>query len=1277
MITDGSDRNQRFMAALEDGYFLMDEMRFEDLLAVGKEIAANLRFYNTDFRPDGTWETLFSRDEVVIMAIILNQNLKFKEARFHHYNRGKLYYLVRYIFDQYLEFDSWYQTLALSQHPSAINLKLQLYELIEKQLREQLHELEKLTRRDSIKTDRSALQFDVFSEIWKIDQTQEISELEDSDQTLRLVFASYLNAVIYLKSYISSSIETTLHSQEHDPALGLFMTFLMLFKKIQQQANRFTQRHLDFYYSEFLKAAPRAAVPNTTNLIFAKEPGTPGPVWIKPGTPFTLGKDEDLNDIVYITEEGLAITDAKVEQLMTLYFHRDHLMSPENELNYITQVYSDVWQPSHAQQGMPLFGAKNDTTHYEANQYARLGFALASPLFDLREGERSIELMINLTDVLENQQHSGNDLTNTETEWKFDHFGMIFNHWLLGGESGLTDEDLKKVQQNMPAIRKLIALLIPKETESYKEQVDLAKLTDGDLRRREQVLHRFFRNIFQIQVTTESGWEEVEHYNIALVEKTKKSSPYSLKINIQFGSAFPAIHSINPEIHGDQWKDVRLPIMTLCLNPQSILFPYSLFAGLKVETIEIKTSVQGIKNLQVYNHQGPLDPFTPFQPFGPTPNTHSYFVVGAYEFARKTVTRAQINLNWSELPQTLDGFRSHYYGYPQDYDNACFQVSLSTLRNGTWEPDSTETSTQQPLFAAIPGTNQLKAETALPMQLKNSFKPIRPDLVEEDYVLNVKSQNGFVKWSLIAPQEAFGHGIYPALLTQNLMNNAKRKKSNFLPNAPYTPMINKISLDYEARSVIRLENSGTIQANKHIEDVWQERMFHLHPFGTEVLPAPEKQPFLFPQYLQEGNLFIGISSQKPSGRLSLFFHLVENSTQDTMTASTDESTDIQWFYLSLQGWKSFPETNVISDSTQGFLVSGTILLDIPEDIVFNHPMMPPDLYWLKVSASSNLSTFSHVHSVSPHALKVTHQQGKLSPSQANQRPEAIEWQSVTSIPGLARIQQKQLFFGGQPHEEKKQFQTRLMERLHHKNRASIPWDYERLVLENFSQIDKVKCFSNMKFGSLQEHPGHVLLVVLRRPPTCKHQPCGNTRVPAIDLRRIKNFLQKVASPFVQIDVRNPTYEEIQVRCQVQFITEQAEGFYRKQLERDLSDYFCPWTKNGYQGSFGWRIYKDDIESYLYSLDYIDFVTGVSLIHVTHTSDGPFCLSDTAQKPVEKKETICSESWFALRPRVPWSLATPNRHHLISVLKTPQSADAVVTGINDLEIGNTFIIQGGS
>ncbi len=1286
LITDGVAQNQRLPQALAEGYIRVDERSFEDLLVVGKDIAANLYFYGQNNEPKGTWERLFTSDALVIMAMMLHVDLPRIDLAFQHQTDHPPETHLPPVFEYYVQVDFWLQTLQNSSHPAAWELYLQMATAVESRLAPQLQSLGELAAHWELQQVTERLS--EFSPSWGTvsppesptpDASLSSSSLastslpepparfspEQARRRIQTAFESWKHAIAYWKVILPKLITDSMYTQDHDPGLGLFLVFLKQFQHAQERLNRFTQRHLDFYYKDILHTATRPPIPDSAYLVFTEVPGTEGPISIEKGTEFTPGKDANQQDLIYRADADLFVTDAQVHSLYTLRLGRDPLIAPEALLNYVTRIKSDslptgLNNPKAESTAKPIFGPKRNKDQEGNTLLIDLGWAVASSALFLQEGNRRIEMTIGLNtpQALQPSQPSQllEDVQNATTEIEFcQQLGRLFSRNLLSVTPWLTSEDIE------PLCQKAESTVTSEDAPLIVNLLKRLPLQGATRQAHKQAFYTILQGLFTIQITTPTGWKDVNDYSLQPPPHRMSDAPYGITFQIHLDPDFEPVGPYTPALHGGNWN-TQLPLMRFLINPQALLFPYSLFEGLALDNIKIHTSVKGVKKLRIWNQLGLLDPSAPFMPLGPDPAIHSYWVLGCYEMAKKQISQAQLNITWAELPLALGGFEEHYQHYPETYTNTSFKVRASTLRGGDWLPDTTETQPLCSLFQTSTDDEQVSNSITIPLDIASHFKPIPLDTEEPEYTYNLKSRDGFIKLTLETPQTAFGHEIYPTLLTEILTANAKRKKPLPSPNAPYTPKVNGISLDYEATQTIRFQENRTPSRSEQADSAWQETVFHIHPFGKEKLnPHKKVHNSLLPFYAQDGNLFIGIQAENLSGRLTLFFHM----NNDASDAALTTPIDIKWTYLADNQWQVLNRSQVISDTTHDFLSSGIVILDIPENISKDNSIMPDDLYWLRVSAQGPVSAFSRLYSVYPHALSVTATpETVLAPKRVNNKTE-IEWQAVNTIPGVAEVRQKSTFFGGRPQETEIHWKTRIAERLNHKYRASTPWDYERLVLEHFPQIDKVKCFANKRFGQSGVHPGHVLVIVVQRVAGCTHQQFAQPQVGAIELRRIQEFLQTVTSPFLQIEVHNPVFETIQVRCEVKFTGQQVGTNLVNRLNQYLSNYLCPWTEGTYQGEFGWSLRQEDMEAAISSLDYVDFVTRFSLLHVTHQEDH-FHLADTAETLTKPRPP--------LTPRFPWGLAVPMQHHLIETIPVVKAKPANVTGVSHLEIGQTFIIQ---
>jgi hypothetical protein len=689
------------------------------------------------------------------------------------------------------------------------------------------------------------------------------------------------------------------------------------------------------------------------------------------------------------------------------------------------------------------------------------------------------------------------------------------------------------------------------------------------------------------------------------------------------------------------------------------VFPYTLLKDIVIKEIEIDVDVKDVKDVVIHNNLGQLDPNSPFHPFGPLPTMGSYFIVGNQETAGKQLTCFEVKIEWAGLPIEKGGFKDYYRAYETRYDNDVFEAGLTVLNGGKWQPEVDIDQPRAKLFES--GADGLEKSNRL--SCRDVVKFFRPQQVGRrpiEFGFDSSQKDGFFKFTLTAPFYAFGHRDYPLRLTKVLTENAKLKKLQLhkpVPNPPYTPQINTISIDYGATAKVNLETIGSSDEARR-----RGRIYYIHPFGIERLsPQTHANITMVPRYESDGNLFIGLSPRVLSGNLTLLFHLRDDSS---LKSDTIPPT-FKWYYLSANRWKRLENRHVLSDTTNGFLSSGIVTLHIPAHQRGTNTTMPGDLFWLRVSLDRRPEVPCSVYSINTQALEVTWQkQDDSSVNMESKLPAGTIKDSRVSIPGIDRIVQIADSFGGRLPEKEDQSKTRVSERLKHKNRATVPWDFERLILNHFPKIYKVKCFSNMVDDPQSwQRPGHILIVVI---PYLKKASAASMKptVHGMLLKEIEDYVKDLSSPFVTIKVRNPAYEKIQIRCKVQFSRGKAGGYYLKELNQALVNYLSPWNETGYTAKFGWCVRRYDLKSYIRNLDYINFVTDFSLLRVAEDDNGYYSLFDTVARQVKE-----------IYPHYPWSIAIPFKHHYIEVSEKAKVVKPVVTGINELEIGSNFIIPG--
>src|SRR5690606_10864901 len=121
-----------------------------------------------------------------------------------------------------------------------------------------------------------------------------------------------------------------------------------------------------------------------------------------------------------------------------------------------------------------------------------------------------------------------------------------------------------------------------------------------------------------------------------------------------------------------------------------------------------------------------------------------------------------------------------------------------------------------------------------------------------------------------------------------------------------------------------------------------EQLFEIHPMGAGEIKTTNTDNFLFPQYNNEGELYIGVKDLFPPQNLSVLFQVSEGSSDPDL-----KTPAIKWSYLADDKWQDFSDQNILSDSTKGLITTGVILFDIPSKASINNNILTNGYYWLR------------------------------------------------------------------------------------------------------------------------------------------------------------------------------------------------------------------------------------------------------------------------------------------------------------------------------------------
>lgn len=1236
IVRDGTSQDRRQLRPLQDGYFKPAEMPFADLLAMARRHASLVTFYQGDNRPDGDWQAYFSADETFVLARILAERLPLHHARFERWwnacrdrrdDRPRAWDAaaddlpMRPLAEL---LDDW--ITALANAPGAVGRKLHaLLAGVIASLCDERAGFAALLPAAGIR----------LGPAWRAPPGAHAA-LKPSE--LRSSYHSYVKAVEMVQQEAQRQLPASLVSGDHEPGAALLIAFIRMAQRLDTRLNRFTARHIDFYYDRVLRAGRLPAVPDHAYLVLA--PAAAGAsVGIPAGTAFIAKRGGQ--ELAYFADDGLVVSDARVQALHTLYFHRDPHVSPETDMDRGGALPAALSWPSSAwtadiapppkqlpplppqQHALPLLGAPRSGAPAAPARDARLGFAIASSVLLMREGRRRITLEL--------------------------HFS-----------SGKLKTRLARLEKVMRG-KKPLAAEDDGQTAADATARDRRQAPNGvvDQIEREAAMLRILGGLFKIELTGPAGWIAVPWYHPSTPDTQARygNGGFTLALQCELPLEAPPVVAYNPALHGEN-LDTAAPVMRLLLNPDSYVYPYGLLRDLGVGAATVTVDVGGYRQLSLNNQLGQLDPASPFQPFGPMPVVGSYLIVGSGEAAGKELTHFHLDLEWGELPELGGGFAEYYHDYAEPPANDEYLARVEALTDGVWGPDDSR-APQLRLFAddyrrtasrRVLRRSRLDCDGVLAR-----LRPLEP-APAAGAPYSTAARDGYFKFTLAGPRFAFGHREYPQALAHAMKRSLRNKDGRFLagvPEAPYTPLISAITASYTARAGIALHRGDGAPAGG-----LNNALLHLHPHGWEAVNvASARGPTLIPSYPELGYLHIGLSASGFDAALTLFFHLHNDSLPDAPPAA-------DWSYLSGNKWQPLPLHNLLSDSTGGFMTSGVVTLRVPPDINLEHTVMPAGLYWLRVGAAGRLRSFCSLYGVYTQGLCVRRAVADMQATSLLTLPAGSIGHSRALIPGLGKVSQIIASRGGRLVEDRAQRHTRIAERLRHKGRAVTPADYESLILERFPEIYKVKCFPNLCMDGADARqwvsPGRVLIVVL--PPLAPEATLhAMPQLNGLLVAQVKAFVETVAPPAAVVDVRHPVYEQIQVRCTVQLKPGLAGGRYIARLNEDLARFLSPWDPRHGRVHFGWSLREHDVESFIIGLDYIADVSACSLLRVAPTPDGGYTLTDTALHGVTQV------SW-----KYPWSVAVAIDKHLIDV--SDRKGQARPANLHSLDIGSTFIIS---
>jgi len=898
-----------------------------------------------------------------------------------------------------------------------------------------------------------------------------------------------------------STIEELETNASTSPHLSLFLAFLQIFNLAQENLNTLTEKHLDFYYQNILQLKPRDEQADKVVVLFETEKNTEQAM-VSSGTSMIAGKDASGKNLYYITENDLIANKAKVESLKSIYVARD-------DNKKILGIYASGNAPTDnavidntgtSADWLPFGSGEN------LNTKAKIGFAIASPILNLKEGKRRVTVEVSTTNSI--------------------------------NANGLT-----------------------------------------------------------VEYTSEKGWTE------ATIEvNAKEGNPIFLFIKIDPG--LPAVLPYSEKAHLAGLNTIH-PVIRFTLKNEEDYINDAYQAFSTISSYQIKNiiiNVDGVKNLVLQNDMGVLNNAKPFMPFGAQPvKNKSVLYIGNNDVFNKYLHSFNIAISWKGLPGRIDNYYKTYFDalntlFPGDAvsQNKYFDINkfgdftpghppgnVSILDNGKWKSIQLNKGAG---YSTDIRYDPLRRMSVKREDNRNIFKtnnlndgPLSGEFSYDKLTaFDYTAKSGFIKIDL---GYDFGHSKYPKLFAIAMLNMAGAyKNAHTIPEPPYTPEFKSLHIEYSS--------SANIDYNEN-------QVFQICPFGNVQLQNDNTLIPVFRDKQQasddEGQLLIGLSNINTSEVVSLYFRMENNSGNfDKIISDINKP---RWSYLSNNEWTPFQSSDILKDSTQKFSGSGIIQFNLNSNAISEHTLLPDNLVWIKAAVPCDSDAFPALDAIYTQAVEAVFDNRG---NETSHLENGIAANTITKpdkkIAGIKSVSQPYNSFGGRAQEQNLDFYTRISERLHHKDRSWNIWDYERLILQYFPSLLKVKCISHTD-PQFEYSPGNVYIILLPDITKINQKNILQPRVSKSMIEDVTEFIAAYTSPFVNINVNSPEYEYLTITCDVKLASGfDDKTFYTKQLNEDLKSFIAPWINNSnVTPSFEGIIYKSQIINFIEERPYIDYV----------------------------------------------------------------------------------------
>ncbi len=1065
------------------------------------------------------------------------------------------------------------------------------------------------------------------------------------------LFTSIVNTFIYACTYIqqlnAQAFTTTLSNGQLPPHLCLYFTFLTMLEQSQNDLNGFTQRHLNFFYENVLQLGPLPAQPNQAHVTVQIAKNMPEYI-IPAGSLFNAGKDDTGVNVSYSLLEGTVFNQATVAALQSFYIGGSSLNGDNygttiinNGKAFASPVANSIDGVGGAITTTPAawqaFGNKSVSNTGDVTMLmplANIGFAIASQYLYLQEGQRQIIIEMFTTNAslftgLSSALLFSCQLTTPSTPTGWTTFGTTTPS--IDISNGVIKFNIT-LDPKFPPVGAYSTKLNGPAIQTDLPVIQFM-LIDNDFTNNGNFANLQFAQFSGCVISVTVGTNPNLNQPLTAASFNGLKTLYLSNDGGVINPAQPFSPFGSPAVAG---RSINIGCRELFLKPDA---SYSVI----------------VEHTELPNYTSP--PLASGQNYPLWyPETALWFINGPIPNDQNSITQ-----------------------YNNDVPGSVPQASLEYLLDGTWT--TVRPVYSYPLLS-YPGTSPYGILASGPIPPLGGVNIDTVIGYDEPYgPFNQASTDGFMKVSLISDfgYDLYNAAIIQYRMDQSMAvakaiaTGAPETFTEFQPLQPYAPVIKAICINYTAQA--RIDFGQNLVSNNTAPYI---HYFYIYPFGAVELTCPvpaltaltgganlqlsnlsqyqpltatsgamiqvpigditwtttgsssptvpqQWPPYIFPSFdgpagrtaiSFNSEFYIGLNNLVPGQNINLLFEVLDGSTNPLLGPVTGRQ--IFWFYLSNNQWVAFSPTSVI-DATNQLTQSGIITYQVPLNATSQNTLLPAGPIWFKAGLTGFPDSVCQLISVLPQAALLQFIDNGNSPGfLQNQIPAGTITKLVKPLGPVKQIVQPFQSFGGQTAESTQAFWIRVSERLRHKDRAIQIWDYEHLILQQFTTIQKVKCLNHTEYNppqvsaqpiNSQQHnfnpippdgilyseqsPGHVTIVTI---PYVNNSNSANVLKPYTSvsvLEAINAFISTRISAQVTLHVENPIFEEILMDFSVQFMPGLDINYYSNLLNTAIVQFLSPWAFTDQTDiSFGGIMYKSAIVNYIENLAYVSFITEV-------------------------------------------------------------------------------------